>query len=195
MSLRTFGGSPCGPTPSGTALGQAPQIARRRLALRNELVRIFVAQLRRARTPRARVSRETRAAARRDNAARARRRPQAALGVRLQLEAELVERSLEANGGQRVLQHAALAAVHVHVAGGDQRHAELRAERLAHSWSRRRSLPPCEQLRRQPDSAFESLLQPAAGREQRGPVCAVLLGNPEQHAPRIRDALGEVVAA
>ena len=68
------GDSPFGPTPAAAALGQRSQIARRRLAGGNELVRILVAQLRRAKNSRARVSRATRAATRRDSAARARRR-------------------------------------------------------------------------------------------------------------------------
>jgi hypothetical protein len=43
----------------------------------------------------------------------------------MQLETELVERDFAPNGRQRVLQHAALAAVHVDVAGRYQRHGQL----------------------------------------------------------------------
>ena len=47
----------------------------------------------------------------------------------MQLVAELVDRNPVPNGGQRVLEHAALAAVHMNVASRDQRNRKLEAER------------------------------------------------------------------
>src|SRR5688572_28292022 len=117
-----------GPTPAAAALRQRAEIRRRRLSGRYQLVRVLVAQLR---------ERKIRALEYRERLAQQLGRitanelvdgPQASFGIRMQLEAERVERNFAPNGGQRVLQHAPLAAVHVNVAGRDQRHGELASQ-------------------------------------------------------------------
>src|SRR5918993_2573226 len=117
-----------GPTPTAAPFGQRAQIACRSLAGRNELVWILVAELR---------QRKIHALEYRERLAQQLRRispnelvdgPQAALGIRMQLETKLIERHLASNRSQRVLQHAALAAVHVDVTCCNERHRELTAE-------------------------------------------------------------------
>ena len=84
--------------------------------------------------------------------------------------------------------------MHVDVTRGDERHAELRA-RGSPFLKQAPVVAAVEELRREPNSAVESLAQPAAAREQRGAVGVVLVGNPKQRAPRIREAFDEILAA
>jgi EAL domain-containing protein (putative c-di-GMP-specific phosphodiesterase class I) len=102
--------------------------------------------------------------------------------IRMQRRAKLLERSFLPNGRQRVLQHASLVAVHVNVAGSDQRHAELDAQRFGflEPWP---IVARVQQLDGHPEPAVETLLEPAPE------TSALLLRSgfrqPEQQAARL----------
>ena len=109
---------------SGEALlGEPPQVRGRRFSWRHDLLGIFVAQFF-----------ERKLAALRDGerlgepgggieALQGFERPQVALAVRVQRVAGLRDRRFQPDGGQRVLQGAAFALVHVYVAGRHKRQA------------------------------------------------------------------------
>ena len=88
-----------------------------------------------------------------------RQRPQVPLAVRQQPLAGRLERAAMADGGQQILQAAAVAAMHVHVAGGRRRQPAARRERKA-------ARQPCAvagaamQFHRQPGAFREAFAQP-----------------------------------
>ena len=101
--------------------GQRAQPARRRLAGRHQLLRIFISQG---------IEREGASLRNRDafgqqflgiELRQPHAQPQAALGVRIQRMSALGERLAQAHRGEHVLQTAARSHMHVHVARGDQR--------------------------------------------------------------------------
>ena len=76
------------------------------------------------------------------------------LGIGLQVEAAIGHRATQPYRADHVLQRLARTHMHVHIAGGDQRHAAVQRDLL------QRVLPqiviePVQQLQRQPESAFE----------------------------------------
>ena len=109
-------------------LGQAAQIAGRGLAGGNDLLGILVAQhLERELAARGDDERLGEPCGRIDAAQRL-DRSQVTLAVRVQRVAGFGNGGLEADRGQRVLQRAALALVHVHVACGDDGETEDRGD-------------------------------------------------------------------
>ena len=139
---------------------QRAQVRRGRRALRHQLLGVFVAQL---------VERE--AAARDDVERRVgelarvergepRARAQVALAVPEERVAALGQRRTQADGGQRVLQRAAGAHVHVHVAGGDQRQAGRARQRLQRR-EPRAVAGAREEFRGDPRAAGEDVGEPA----------------------------------
>ncbi len=94
------------------------------------------------------------------NARQALAPPQMALAAGKQSMAGARDRALQADGGERVLQHAARTQVHVHIAGGDQRQAALLGQPLE-------PVEPCaivgsaQQLHRDPCIAGEAFAEPA----------------------------------
>src|SRR5688572_3320304 len=96
--IANFGRLAFGPTPAATALRQRAEIRRRRLSGRYQLVRVLVAQLR---------ERKIHALEYRERLAQQLGRitanelvdgPQASFGIRIELEAERVERNFAPNG-------------------------------------------------------------------------------------------------
>ena len=167
MSSRTFCGAPPGQRQRAAQLRQMPEMARRRLALGHELVRILVAQL---------VERELHALEYRERLAQqlggipARElgeRPQAALRVRPAARS-------------RACRSAVLRRIAVSVSCSMRRSRQCMwtlpaatrgtpssAPAARHSWSRRRSLPPRKSSAASQTRRSESLAQPTACREQR----------------------------
>ena len=84
--------------------------------------------------------------------------------------------------------------MHQHVARGDQRHAEL-APRGPPFREESPIVAAAQQLRREPNAAAEALREPTAVRVQRLALDAMLVRNPENYAARIREAVGEILAA
>ena len=123
-----LGRHPARPAPGHTGMGQGPEVARRRLARRHQLLRILVAQL---------IEREP--AAPRDLEGLAQeplgiktgqRLPIAemALAVRVEGVTRGLERGPEPDGRERILQGLPLAAVHVYIPGRAERQAGVTAQ-------------------------------------------------------------------
>ena len=154
--------------------GQGAQMAGRGLARGNDLLGILVAQLleveRAALGDRERLLEERRGI----ELAQALEGPQAALAVRKQANARLVQRNSQPNGREHILQGAAAAAMHVHVAGSDPRQLERRAKRLR-SARRLASEPPVKSStpsQRRPAKRSRSQRPSAAWRGSSAPpVC------------------------
>ena len=136
-------------------------MAGRGLAGGNDLLGILIAQLveveRAALGDRERLLEERRGI----ELAQALERPQAALAVRKQANARLVQRNSQPNGREHILQGAAAAPMHVHVAGSDPRQLERRAERLQEREALRIGAAG-QELDAEPKAAGEALAQPAA---------------------------------
>ena len=112
-----------GKAPRGTVEGEAAQVLRRGERFGHQLRGVLVAKLReREGAARGRLHRGVEQRAR-IQPREARARSQVALAVREQRLPGLRQRAADADRGQRVLQRAPAARVHVHVAGGEQRQA------------------------------------------------------------------------
>ncbi len=105
-----------------------------------------------------------------------RERPQVALAVGVQRETRAVDRGVQTGRGERVLQRAPAAHVHVHVARRDERQAELAAELREHR-EPAAILPGGQELDRDPQPLREQAGEPArVGDVGRG------TGQPEREA-------------
>ena len=167
------------PAPARTRLGELAQVRGRGFACRHQLARIFVTQL---------VEREVRE--RRDLHGFGEqfgrielREPlalaQVAFAVREQPLARLRQRDAVAHGGQRILQAAALAHVHVHVAGGRERQSMQQAEPPA-TFQMLAVAAVAQQLHRDPGALREG------AREPRSLVGRRVGANPAATAPACR---------
>ena len=87
--------------------------------------------------------------------------PQEALAVGIQPEAHLLQRLPAANGGERILQPPALAAVHVDVAAGEHRQTQF-CRNVLPPGQQCPVLPRHQQFRGQPQAAGETFLEPGA---------------------------------
>jgi hypothetical protein len=100
----------------------------------------------------------------------------------------LLYRNLAANGRQRILQHPPLAAVHVHVARSERRHAEPRRAR-----KQTRKLLSITAIGRklccEPNSPVEALAEPRAGLG-----IGQLAGQPQNEACGVIKAACNIVA-
>ena len=105
------------PTPAASRLRQGTQMRCRRFTGRYELVRIFVSELGKREVDAFEYCERLSEEGARIPAYQLRHGSQTPLGIRMQSQAELLERDPQPNGRQRVLQHPSLAAVHVNVAG------------------------------------------------------------------------------
>ena len=135
-------------------------MAGRGLACGNDLLGILIAQLleveRAALGDRERLLEKRR----RIELAQSLEGPQAALAVRKQANARLVQRQAQPNGREHILQGAAAASMQVHVAGGDPRQLERRAERLQEREALRIGAAG-QELDAEPKTPGEALSQPA----------------------------------
>ena len=186
-SARAHGDSPPA-SATAAALRPGAQIARRRLAGRDELVRILVAGS---------VQRKTHALEYRERFAQQLGRitpnelvdgPQAALGIRMQLEAELVEGTLRRIAVSVSCSMRRSRQCMCTLPAATNGTASSRPRSRA-SCSRRRSCP-CSRAPRPPRAAFEALLEPTP-RSRIGGVIRKAR-QPQQQAMRLQ-AIGDVV--
>src|SRR3569833_255244 len=116
------------PAPAQAGLGQLAQMRARRLTGRRDLVGVLVAQLIEGKPAILGDAHTLSQQLGRVDPCKMGTRPQMALAVRKELRPGLGDGAAEADRGERVLQGAAAAHVHVHVAAGDQRNTELGGE-------------------------------------------------------------------
>ncbi len=178
-------------------LGELAQMRCGRLAFRHDLLRVFVAQLvqreRAALRDRDRFREQRRRVDRRKTRARA----QVPLAVRVQREAAFGERLLHADRGERVLQRAPRADVHVDVARGDPRQSGHARERLG-AREPDTVAGAGEELDGEPRAAGKSGCDPAGGGERLGVVGLALAQRGFRGHPQREQPVGErrdVVAA
>ncbi len=118
------------PAPSLALLRELPEPAGRRLAFGHDLARIFVAQLVEREIAAPRDVERRREQLGRIDLREARTRAQVPLAVRVQRIARAVHGGAEPGRSEHVLQRAAAARVHVHVARSHERQVEFVTQRL-----------------------------------------------------------------
>ncbi len=149
------------PARGGALLGERAQPLRRRPTRRHQLVRVLVAQL--AEVERAALRDAHRLGQQRVRIQRGqgRARTQVALAVGEQMRAGFAQRQALADRGQGVLQRAATARVHVHVAAGHRRHAQA-LRQLQARVQQGAVVGAAQQFHRQPQALGKACLQPGA---------------------------------
>ena len=161
-----LGRQPLWKAPARAFVGQAAQVARRRLTVRHHLLRVLVAQL---------VEREGAAGGHLQGLLKQvvrvqlpQRQPgaQVALSIGLKLHAALRQRLADPDRRQRVLQWLARPHVHVHVAGGHQWEAR-QVRQVTHARQPGGVVDAVRELDRHPGAAFEVMVEPACLRVQR----------------------------
>jgi hypothetical protein len=167
-------------------LGQPPQVSGRRFSRGNDLLRILVAQL---------VQRESAAPGDRQRLGQPRcridalergERPQMTLAVRMERVARLRHGRLQPDGGQRILQRAATAGMHVNVAGGNERQP-YRQSHFREIGATRRVVGVEQAFDGDPQRLSKARLEPAR---------FVRVGNPARQPQRetAGDAVGKIGA-
>ncbi len=148
------------PTFAGAAFREIAQMTRRRRVRGHDLLGILVAQFIEAEPAALGDLERGREQRRGIQLLQTAQGTQAAFAVRKQRETRRMNRGVQPNGRQHVLQRAAAAPMHVHVAGGDPGNIQRLAERFEQRETARIEAAR-QQLDAEPQAPGEALAQPA----------------------------------